>query len=161
MHVDANIPYGCLCTHPLHIWILKQPCPDLYIRKQGIPFRGCVSVGKSKFRLLNAKDWEVKHAYFFGKIRKKKDNIYTTMMHQIKLIISKSGYKDLFIKNSSHSFNLSEWTIQVIKLPRGTFLWYYGTRNLSTLKIFPFFSNSAGKIIFSCLFVFLVRSDTH
>ena len=66
---------------------------------------------------------------------KKKDNIYTTMIHQIKLIISKCGFKDLFIKNSSHSFNLGEWTIQVIKLPRGTFLWYYGTRNLSTLKI--------------------------
>ena len=30
---------------------------------------------------------------------KKKDNIHTTMIHQIKLIISKSGFKDLFIKN--------------------------------------------------------------
>ena len=56
MHVDANIPYGCLCTHPLHIWIVKRLCPDLYIIKQGIPFRGCVSVGKSKSSLLNAKE---------------------------------------------------------------------------------------------------------
>ena len=32
-------------------------------------------------------------------LEKKKDNIHTTMIHQIKLIISKSGFKDLFIKN--------------------------------------------------------------
>lgn len=73
------------------------------------------------------------------------------MIHQIKLIISKSGFKDLFIKNLSHSFNLGEWTIQIIKLPRGTFLWYYGTRNLLTLRIFPFFSNSARKFSHVCL----------
>ena len=73
----------------------------------------------------------------------KKDNIHTTMIHQIKLIISKSGFKDLFIKNSFHSFNLGEWTIQIIKLLGSTFLWYCGTRNLSTLRIFLFFSNSA------------------
>lgn len=74
------------------------------------------------------------------------------MIHQIKLIISKSGFKDLFIKNSLHSFNLGKWTIQIIKPLRSTFLWYYGTRNLSTLKIFPFFSNSSGKLSTVCLF---------
>ena len=73
------------------------------------------------------------------------------MIHQIKLIISKSGFKDLFMKNSSHSFNLGEWTIQIIKLPRSTFLWYYGTRNLLTLRIFPFFSYLAGKFSRVCL----------
>ena len=147
MHVDANIPYGCLCTHPLHIWILKQLCPDLYIRKQEIPFRGFFC-GKIQIWIIECKR-EVKHAQFFGK---KKDYIHTTMIHQIKLIISKSGFKDLFIKNSFHSFNLGEWTIQIIKLLGSTFLWYCGTRNLSTLRIFLFFSNSARKFSLFCLF---------
>ena len=92
--------------------------------------------------------------------QKKKDYIHTTMIHQIKLIIPKSGFEDLFIKNSFHSFNLGEWTIQIIKLLGSTFLWYYGTRNLSTLTISPFFQQLSWKT-FSCLFVFLVRSDTH
>ena len=73
------------------------------------------------------------------------------MVHQIKLIISKSGFKDLFIKNSSHSFNLGEWTIQIIKLLTSTFPWYYGTRNFSALRIFPFLSNTAGKFSHVCL----------
>ena len=33
------------------------------------------------------------------KNKKKKDYIHTTMIHQIKLIIPKSRFEDLFIKN--------------------------------------------------------------
>lgn len=82
MHVDANIPYGCLCTHLLHIWILKQLCPDLYIRKQGIPFRGCVPVGKSNSGLLSA-EREVKHAQFYGKIKNALYSHYSDSSDQV------------------------------------------------------------------------------
>ena len=56
------------------------------------------SCGKIQFWIVECKR-EVKHAQFFGKI-KKKDYIHTTVIHQIKLIISKSGFKDLFIMNN-------------------------------------------------------------
>ena len=100
----------------------------------------------------NLNCWMQKRGETCAVLWKKKDYIHTTMIHQIKLIISKSGFKDLFIKNSFHSFNLGEWTIQIIKLLGSTFLWYCGTRNLSTLRIFLFFSNSARKFSLFCLF---------
>ena len=70
MNVDANIPYGCLCTHPLHIWILKQLCPDLHNKKTKDSIQRVCSCGKIQFWIVECKR-EVKHAQFFGKIKKK------------------------------------------------------------------------------------------
>ena len=52
--------------------------------------------GKIQIQFVECKR-EEKHAQFL----EKKDCIHATMIHETKLIISKSGFKDLFIKNNN------------------------------------------------------------
>ena len=112
------------------------------------------SCRKIQFWIVECKR-EVKHVQFFGKIKKKR--IIFTLQWFIRsswsyLNLDLRIYLLRIIYYSIPWFNLGEGTIQIIKLLTSTFPWYYGTRNLSTLRIFPFFSNSAGKFSLVCLF---------